>query len=763
MKASVPIILLILIAATVSAAETYNKTGTFDGKFFTDAGVFNDGNPQFALSISLKGLSAIKEVPLVVDMDNDGINEIIVMDAATLRLYHGSDLTIVDAYNTGHNERISNMLAFDIDGDGRTEVIFVQEESELIEIIDYNGTAITNTTLSIGSAITHIDGRFTIQCAATDQCLAVYHERMDSGAGADLRAIGFSSTTTGTEVDLSTGVATTENFCFPKVRSMPYTDFDPTNAGNEFLVNIMRFKNGGDERMFFFTISMTGLVVTETRETSTDNFGLGHGAFEVFDGGAPECDIDNLERFYSAPIVHNFDQAAGNGKEFVVASMVDSNEYIMGLFNSDHTFEDDFPETFEADGILVSNPFIANVFGDTGFNDFCVIGHQNVNQELEALCGTYSTGAELETIEFKSSTKGTFNITTAFGNIAIISHSGQHSDQQIATDSSVAATDTTEIISAYGVHRLSGQSFAPLSTINKMDRISALPANNLACIAVDAEKSGSSDLICHTGTTLYYLDDGLENQGALITNVNYNPCVLDGAILKQNTTLQIIVTVTDQNSAVLGQDAVGANVTIYKGTPNAVKQSVTGIASGDPIPLSFNANATGTNQIEIIAFDEGTSQTNTKTQSFTVASQGISFGQSTCSQVFEAVPDSVLFPQGVLTDPEGNQLNNNTINRGIVEYASLFGVSGSLVWILLMFILGITIILAPTVNSFRTGMQSGIGTNALLSILFIFEAFMLIIGSLLGILGLGIIVTLSVILIAALGIWFSRVFTGATA
>ena len=78
--------------------------------------------------------------PLVADLDNDGTNEIIVLEGNTIRLYHDKTLTIVDAFTSANNWSEPMMITADLDDDGELEIIVTSGADRYVEILGYNGT-----------------------------------------------------------------------------------------------------------------------------------------------------------------------------------------------------------------------------------------------------------------------------------------------------------------------------------------------------------------------------------------------------------------------------------------------------------------------------------------------------------------------------------------------------------------------------------------------------------------------------------------------
>lgn len=741
------LILAALAALPSFALRSYNDTGTEDGSFYTGQGIFNDNNPQLSVTTASKSLTGIKGVPLVADLDNDGTNEIILIDSTNLRMYHDASLDVVDALSLPADERASNLLAYDIDADGRAEVIFFMEQSGILQIIDWNGSSLTNqSSVKMPTDNDFAGGEAVIECGAADSCLIAYTDGVSSASptGYNLSVAVFDSTAIYNSISLVSVTTGGKQQCFPKVRNMEYVNLDGV-GGDEYVFNTMEFISGSDDIMYFWSISVSGTTPTLADSYNTDNFGLGHGDFNLWSVGDVHCVDSNLGRYFTPLVVHDFDGASGNGLEVAVGSMVDEDEFIMGLFESDFDFIDDFPESFEADGVIVSNVMLSNIFSDTGLNDFCVMGQQDVNQELDLLCGTYSTGDLFETYEFKASTSGDFNVTKDYGFLGILSHAGQYSDTQV-----LEGNDATEVLSAYGVYRIDDTTYNGSLFVLSMENIFDLPVDDVACIAADVEQAGSNDLLCHTGTTLYYIDDGLQNQPATVSSVSYNPCVKEGAVIKLNETLQITVTAEDGNSEVLGLDKVSINVTLYTGTPDEVTQQQTGITSGQAIPFAFTLNQTGTETITIRAWDtENPTEVDILAQSFTVADNGIGFGDSTCTDSFVAMVTATTPANESLTPAA-----ENPVKGGLTEINALFPIGLTTLWLLIIVILDVLMIVEA--RHFFKGWDA----RYVWAVIAIVDVVLIVVGAIFAVVSLWLIFLLILMMITVGVLWGVRTLQG---
>ena len=468
---------------------------------------------------------------------------------------------------------------------------------------------------------------------------------------------------------------------------------------------------------------------------------------------------DNIGKFYSSPLVFDLDGNSGNGKETAVAISEDFDEFKIITFKANGNTLDRHPKFFDVDGEILSGVMLANVYGDNGKIDFCVLGHDSDEQEIDLVCASENTqGIDLpfnlfnsETVEFKFSTDSRFNITNAFNRQNIISHMGQHQGT-IVNIGETGFTNTNELITSYGVFQLSDTTFNGSLFVKSLDLIFTNPVGDSACIPVDAQKSGAEDLICITSGSLFYVDDNLQNEPAFISeNPEFNPCI-DAGIVKVNSTMQIKVVVEDGNSDIIGKDLVGSNVTIYAGDSNEISSSFTGVTSGESRFHLFELNKTGNVDVEIRAFDNIASPTvQTVTTSFTVGINGVEFGdcQSELDIVLPEEEVVVIITEGTLTE----DASDNAITTGILTVIDLTGLAGTTFWLLLMLAFSIAIFFQSA--SLGWSGNSSLGAIAIINVLFI------VIGVRVGVISTGLVVILVVLGVVILGVFLGKFLTGA--
>lgn len=747
MKNKLFIILMIMVLSipVAFAKDDYNQTGSTNQDYLLGSGIFN--NALTTSTNNLRTLSDGQNVPLVADLDGNGDQEIIVVDSSTVRIFRNSDLEVVDSFNL-ETSTYSNPVIYDIDGDGFNEIILANEGSGNgnVSILQWNGTAIIRQATLEFNIPTLSDGQNEIMINCRKEtgeafvCIYALASSPQTSGRRNFSIGSFNATNVNNPTTQIETLDTNEQFCFASIPSIAIADFDTADTRKEFIFTAVEFKRLANEDLNIFYVDIADdLTITIDQQIA---FSSGFNPHTLTE----RCD-DNIGRFYTSPLVFDVDGSTSNGLETVVGINEDSQDFVMKVFKSTGSVLDTHPALFQADGELLSNPMLSNVFGDSGTVEYCILGHDDDDQEINLLCGSQLTGNIVDTIEFKFATDGRFNVTNTYNKQNMISHMGQHSSslQDIEGEGLV---DTTELITSYGVFQLTDTTFNGSLFVKTMNIIFENPAGDSACILADAEKLGSEDLICLKATSLNYVDDSITNADAEITAVTINPCI--DSVIKINSTMQIEVTVTDQNPSVLGQDLVSSEVFIYEGTANEQNSSIINVSSGTVMPHSFTLNATGSNnQIIINGFDTGTGVVDQITQSFTVGTTGVEFGDcETDLDIVITVEEEAVILNATLTE----DADENAITIAIVEVSQLSGLAGTTFWLILM--------IAFSVAIYFRGAQINWPVNTILGAMAVINTLFIIIGARLGILSTGLVVIIVVLGVVIIGAFVGRFITG---
>ncbi len=780
-------IVMFLLIISISIAKTdYNESGNSDNFYQLGLAAFNenlnpiDVNAQTTTIIVSTG----RKIPLISDLDGDGLTEVIILDGRNIEIYQNKSLSIVASFtlDTATDERFSNMITFDIDGDGLREIIIIAEQEEELHILEYNAGTLVNQTRFQGtnlSILSHtagnFGGEFVIKCSSTERCLMLYSNDIDTGfAGFPKTTFFFGASFGSTESSISTAFETLLDtsvsnsvFCLSNIRHIAAADYDGDNGGAsadpsefEFIASNIEISQAivTDElvNIYWIDILPNSSVVLDQPAIQNTRMGSILGASAT--GDRFSCDNSRSKNanvggvghplfpqyYITSPLV--FDAAPESGLETIIGIGIDPDEFKILMFEKDGTFLDDFPEVADSEGILLSNVFKADIFDDST-EDFCVMGFNGdpfggVEDSLSVTCGSKNDPdgfglTNFQTIEFRFDKEGLFNISQTYDNQAVLAHSIETNNEN----------DLDEILSAYGVLELIRT--CTITGNCDMNLIFQNPKsdNEPRVISTDAfDKVGLEDLIILTEDNLFYLDDGFTNQPATITNLFNNPCL--DSVWKINTSVEVKVTASDPEN-----DIVSVRAVLYQSDSNEQTIGFLNVSSGTEVPFSFIANKTiGGGNLLIEAFDPVNNPTTVDSilKVFSVAAAGVEFNDCTSSESFIV---NVTVTVGVLNISE-EAAANEALTNFIEETSNLFKVSPVVIILLLM--------LAWTVAVMTTGGGEGMSTMITLNkvvFMVIGNVFIFLVAIIAGAISFGILLTVIILSLVILGIWARRVFT----
>ncbi|KKN07611.1 hypothetical protein LCGC14_1065180 [marine sediment metagenome] len=784
------LIFLILIISLVSADVEYTEAGEADNFYIRGNGIFNEQLDPADVLISTAVIADPKKVPLVNDLDGDGVQEIIILNGRSINIFQNKSLDIAGSLtlDVPSNERFSNIITFDIDGDSLIEIILVAENNNTLHIIDYNRSTFTENIILIDPVTAHttgIDaGLVTIGCESVNRCLMAYSDEQDTGfAGSadstNLYASFFNSTDIANEIILDSSVSFSAH-CPPTIRTMSKADYD-LDGDVEFIFtyaedNIATGDAGDDIHILWVNIESNQTVTEEIQVFTTE---IGEIVANSNSAVDYKCDNENgnaefrsgggfgtalAGKFFTSPLVYDADPLT-TGLETIIGAMVDNNEFIIIMYDSTGTKIREFPLIQESEGQIVSNLFRAEIFDDsTSEQDFCIFSQQSTDDQLSLTCGSLQDSdgfglGNLQTIEFRGDGLAIFNVSHGFDEWNIIVHSGEHD----------ASNSESEIITTFGtleaeinVGVLSSCFLTNNCDLNLLFRT---PQPDGTVVPVDLDGSDSNnleDLLVLTDSNLFYLDDAFENQDVnafcgepgsvdgTCSEFTTNPCL--ESVWKINTSVEITITAKDPES-----DLVQVSVTLYDGDSNELTLTSGNISSGTTAPFSFEANKTisaGTLTLTAVDIIENPDDIKTVTKTFSVGPNGVEFNDCTTS-----VTTGVL---GVEAEPEPEDLiltteTGNAIESGFLTVANFTGVSVFIMWLIFMAIVAVAIFQGNTIFNRERGRED---EGHKLGIIIIAEILMLVVGTLLGFIPIGIVITIVVLGLIAVGLFFSRIMTG---
>ncbi len=746
------LLLLFLITFIIPIAQSltsYNQSGGADGDYQFGRGVFNANLAEFDTTTIVLDNNR-NNIPLVVDLDENGVNEIIIQDGSFIRVFNANDLSEFVGLDLGTDEFTSNMIAFDIDNDNRSEIILALEVTEDMRIMEFNGTHLNNdTSYPIFPAETPVP-QYMIGCSRPGgQCLIIAPSHVTTDANTDIEIGIFNYTNVSFQRNLDGSTGGGFKHCIPKIRNIVYKDYD-NDGVQEFIFTTMEMVKAGNEviNIWYFSILGNGSLIEKMRIEDSSSGGDSINPF-VSGVGADCRDEGSL---FTSPLVHDF-KLATSALETVVGMNINSEEFKMTSYKSNGDFIDDYPEVFEADGKLVSNPMLANAFTGSGNNDFCVVGYHDDDQEIDLLCANERNVETPESREFKFSTAELYNLTgssTDYRDWSILSHAVQHSS---ATQTSSGSTsDLTEIINSYGVFELDWQTNFAIqagANVKTLNRIFANPNDEGVLISVDARNlnvpNGLEDLIFLNANNLFYYDDTETNSPGIIDSFSVNPCI--DSVWKVNTTVEVVIEVSDVDG-----NAISARAILYFNGLNEIDPGFSAnVSSGTSIPFTFIANTTTTSPATLRIQGRDTANPTTLDTidlTYSVGTNGVEFGDCKTEETVIPVAEAEEEDEATITEDADSNSLTNSVNTII----SLTGLGGTTLWLFGMLVM--TILVWFEMAQRNLSGNSALGTIAIMNVLAI------VLGSRIGVFSVGMIVTLVVIGIVILGVFLGKFLMG---
>lgn len=547
---------IFILLATFCIAENYTQTGSINENFNSGSGIISNA---VDVDFYTRSVSDPQFMPLVQDLDRDGTSEIIVIGSDTIYLYNNIQLNPIESIDIGSSS-LSPPVIVNLDGDEYIEIVIFDAVSELIKFVEYNGTDFyVEQSHSVGAMIDRNSVRGVIGCNNDKRCMLVVES--NSFSVGEITSIAFNFSEAGGYAD-NYQTSTDRNFCFPYISYVLSHDLDQ-DGDEEFYTSIIRVNDNGlgTEQLHIFEYEVNdslNISFSVHYSVNLPDFYLG--------AGLASCATSNAGRYVTEPV--GLDAVAGGDDELVFGLMTSTTTFRIHVVKSDGSLHDTHPEILQADGILVSNPIIMNAFVDTGAIDYCIMGYDQPENEMDLLCGSQQTGKTPETMEFRYTTN--YNVTNDHNTWHDITH---------ATQASAETTDGAnldEIINSYGIFSLrtpqNDDADLLCNSISDCDLIQywGNDKDDTVAYALDYEGIGLADIIMLDDTNIWYADDGYTNIGCdnenCITEYQINPCIPN--TWKINTTAEIQLEVTDDNGYNIPPDYVTGRACLYYGSTN---------------------------------------------------------------------------------------------------------------------------------------------------------------------------------------------------
>lgn len=742
-----------LISISAFAFKDYNETGNLNGEFNLGTGFFNEQLTEYNTALRL--ITTPRQTPLISDLNEDGTNEIIVLDGSTFKIFQSKDLTSITAFSLSTSEvesPFSNFITYDIDDDNKTEIIIANNIEHSVYILQFNDSthfgidaniSFNNPLISHSCSIQGHCGETLIKCGKINECvLIVSNEIGPNGENPILSAVPFNSTDLGNVTNITGTVSIDSVYCFPRINDIQYKDYN--NDGTiDYIFNAIRFRNSAGNsqaQIMYLNVNSTfGIKKISSKEINgfaNSISGYNNRCYSEFTVGSLTGIIQN---YFTSPLVFDSDNSLGTGLETIIGISSDMDDFNIKVYDKNGNEINSHPIAVGGNGVMLSNPMRYNKVFASDSEDYCILGANIPNGKLDLLCGSNTDSISgLDSIDFfYEYNSSQYNIQTSHYNYNVISH----------TTEQKSSNSQSELINSYGVfeldylHPISTCYLTPLINNCELDRIWENPKTNAVVLSVDVEKVGRDDLIILQNNTLWYIDDKFSNSkpaefcsqtsGAFCTAYTINPCI-DGT-WKQNSSVEIRITPKD-----IDNDLVSARAVLYYGDANVQDVGFSSnVSTGTTIPFSYKANTTTALGVLLMQVRDNfdTSKVTEKQFSFSVSSNGFVFNDCITDSGTGAVSQQNQTLNATVTD-----INENVITSNLRTLSNTTKLGEGLLYLIIMGIIAIML--------FKIGESTHTPPKMTTGIIFIVEMILFIVGAKLQLISIGIIITIVTVSIA---------------
>lgn len=631
------------MSLATAADDTYSRSGGESGLYDGDTAIFTNTLTTETYYVSPATNAAF--MPLVEDLDGDGIKEIVTLEGGSVVLRNGIDMAasnFVDSipYPQDTTWNFEKMLIYDLDGDGYKEVHLLLPTSEVIQILEYNGTEFYEEAEHNFSAY-HYDADCIFNCIA-EGCGIICGKN---------QAVSNTWTYYGIGYDISGIYPTT-------VIDHTYKELGYTCLPAEPLLSSGDLNGDGTNELVFSFMQMDVVDLPnadlEVFVVSVQINGSGHlklSDYVNFDTGADGLSLDdcynmnfNNTRTITAPVVTNLD-GNPNTEEIVVGYDVgddsgESSSYNLGMFDYNLDLIRDFGGGIlnYARGDIVSNVIVGDFFSDTGSGDFCILAIADPdNNDLELMCASPYTSEPPLGYEYAF-----FEIEAAWdfsvGGYATYPLDYQHIIHTIEVDNT---NEGNEILTTWGTYELDFSACTLLSRCN-LRELWVNDRQGMTVIPVDYQGNGLSDIIGLSDKGIFYIDDNYNNRPPqFATDVSIDPCP---PTIKNGSTIKINFGVTDTEG-----DPIEAWFTLWDGASYLYNSSRQTVESGeyvDFVPYNDYLNFTTTNGRLTLYIQDDDEDNSPVNQSYTIVVNPYGNEYGTGYSCNEAVETPVISGSG---------------------------------------------------------------------------------------------------------------------
>lgn len=716
------ILLTLFLMIFITVVTAYDYAGG-DSQNYSISGRGNFNNEITGVTSSLKSLNGdIVNSPMYSDVDNDGTVEIVILTDTQLQLFSfdGNNLDAISSISHSCSGNMSNLWIQDLDGDNYKEILFACPSSNTIRF--YN---LTDDTLylqdTVGVAFNN-NVKPQLGCNSTDTCFVAYPLLNYVNSANEYYISMFDITTNYYSGSVGSYWYSS---CTPQISGLVLKDIDNDGLEEIILTRISYHTSNGMVALLEAYECVSGGCTGEWQSGKSISLSV---SFPV--ASSSTCSLMNATNYAMIPLVGEFDSSVG--LESIWAVQYSVSDFKIYSYDSTGSSIDDYPEVFDGEGRLISNPFVANVFDDTSNGqDFCALGYRNNSgtTELNLICASEYTSdiPETKSFEIDLGEDLGLDIDDVYSN-EMQTHSVQMNNVLYN------GIDPSEIATSWGIFELdyTGDDELELGYEN--------PYNGVLMVG-HFDGSGLNDIFTVDSGFLYYIDDGFVNSPAeILGSTTINPAYT--SIWAVNTSVQVDLRVSDDDG-----DSICSKGFLYYG--ESFQQNSSEVCSvASQRLMSFVANTRVSNGIlRLEANDTVNRELQVAEIPFTVDYQGISFGDAIAT-IYDYVPDTEEDEEE--TEYLTEDTTDNPINGFMAQYSTGTGFSVTTIILILMAVIGYFIIEVANENGW-----SGKHTTTVLGFIY---TIIVIFSTLQGWLSTGVLISLVVLGITVIAIGLSKFF-----
>jgi len=670
-KGLIPLIFFFLFSFSISA-YSYNQLGSNNTQFHASQGWFNEQTSQICgngITCNTKLINNPTFIPLVDDIDNNGVYETLVLDGTSLRIFNDTSLITWTGYTYPYAP--DYMYIYDYDGDGFKDIFTTTSRGSTgvsknyLYSLMFNGTGFNLTNIT--ELPSDSSGDSLVACRGLNDCAVFYTRQYNTGASTGiLDSFQFGSDHKTLNVTNLFTTAGAGALCFAQIKSVQVADYDDDGT-QEYIVAVNdRF---GDSLKILYVSFRNNNLILERTITESD----------MVDLTSANCDstgtISDIK--FTEPIVFDFDPGR-SGLETIIGFQTDVDQFKIYEYGSTGTSEiKQFPSilgiSYDVDGRLLSNIAIANtdISEDVSeATDACVLGLNNDGQTINLVCVSAESSRSYDYANYDINLLGLYNVTSN-------DYKSYHNIIHFANMDSSTSSD--ELICSYGVFGLVYGNDANL------DYFWPNPKGDSAVIPVDIKSIGRTQLLALTATNLWSITDAYETTGCQIDYYYIDPCV--DSTWKQNTSIEVRVKGFDAEN-----NKVSIKSILYYGSGFPQDTGYTpNISSGATATFSFIANETIPGSILRLQCVDTSNPGDIDyiDLPFSVGSTGVSKGQCITEKDVKT-SEELANETGISANVTGTQLTGEIIGQNMTDLFDVFGWSGigkGAMWILIMILM----------------------------------------------------------------------------